>query len=472
MFFLFSYFSSFSQNNENLIPNHIPKNVREYVQQKYYEMISFTDDTKMIVRYEMSLDSVFYIEFYPNNLIVNYDAVNSKVLSFETTNITKKSCLETKNIALGWFRQYPDFEGDYEQPHHDICIAKSGYYSELNLKDVSWGYSSHHFELSTWSSCYGKYIHTTQAVSLGALVYCGNHNCIRWCDFTNEELNYEGYYFKNTNLLVDNNAIYYQIDFYVEYEPTKIVGNGIVCTNQQTTFTLINNCFKAHSIVWSKSNNLSYIDGQGSENYVVKTKNINGKAWVKATYLTTCGEKSKQFDFWIGKPNFSIYGTEELIPRQPGMAIINYSNNSISQGISNVNWSYTGPLSYISGGISKARYKAGNRFGIGFIYAVATNTCGQNENRMFYEVSNWHKIYPNPVNDFLTIEVDRNKIPEHLKFKKIEILLYDNMKVLQQHKFIDKNLIILDIGYLKSNVYILHIIIGNETFEEKIIISH
>ncbi|MEA3504685.1 MAG: trypsin-like peptidase domain-containing protein [Bacteroidota bacterium] len=207
-----------------------------------------------------------------------------------------------------------------------------------------------------------------------------------------------------------------------------VSGTGTICSSNRT-FTL-HNLPSGSTVTWTRSNNLTYVSGQGTNNYTVKASNssTSGQGWVQANINVATFRKT----FWVGKPKFTISGTDELMPRQPGMAIIQYSNDRFIQGVSNVNWSYTGPLDYINGDITKARYKAGNSSGLGFIYALATNTCGQRENRMFYEISGWHKAYPNPVKDILTIEIDKSEMPKRLISKKIEILLYDKMMSLKK----------------------------------------
>jgi hypothetical protein len=78
---------------------------------------------------------------------------------------------------------------------------------------------------------------------------------------------------------------------------------------------------------------------------------------------------------------------------------------------------------------------------------------------MFYNIiESWHKVFPNPADNTLTIEIDQNKIPENIKNKTLEIRLYDKMMNLIK---IERNVLIttnIKVTDLEAGIYILHII--------------
>ncbi len=67
-----------------------------------------------------------------------------------------------------------------------------------------------------------------------------------------------------------------------------ISGPTHVCYTSSKTFTLVNMPAGA-TVNWTKSNNLSYIGGQGTLNYTVKASSsiVSGEGWVQANISTT-----------------------------------------------------------------------------------------------------------------------------------------------------------------------------------------
>ena len=173
--------------------------------------------------------------------------------------------------------------------------------------------------------------------------------------------------------------------------------------------------------------------------------------------------------FWIGKPVFSLSGDTELEVRELGIADINYTGNS---NVTNVNWSRSGAITSVTGSYVIGRYRAGSQPGYGNVYANVTNVCGSVEKTILVEVTGgWHRAYPNPANDILTIEFDKDKMPTNLKSEKVEIRLYDKMSNLKKMKSFNGFSTTINMSDLKPDVYLLQIKIGDKIIEEKIIVS-
>ena len=117
----------------------------------------------------------------------------------------------------------------------------------------------------------------------------------------------------------------------------------------------------------------------------------------------------------------------------PGIAMIDYSNGG--GGSTNVLWTRSGAIASINGGHITARFRAGSRPGMGAVYATVTNTCGSKENRLLVEVTGgWYSIYPNPARDDIYITINKSKLSDDFKNKKIKINLYDKMMNLKIKK--------------------------------------
>lgn len=213
--------------------------------------------------------------------------------------------------------------------------------------------------------------------------------------------------------------------------------------------------------------------------YTVRSiNNLSGSnGWIQAIVNHNNCNIVLTKDVWVGKPEFTLEGTTELQPFSPGIVFIcDESGNPITSGsvndphILSINWSFTGPLYYINGDITKAKFKAGRIGGQGFIYANATNQCGSKENRMYFIVNNWFKDYPNPTNNLLTIELDKGIITKKNKGSQIKLYLFNKSLQLKKFQILSNDITTINISDLFPGVYVLQIEIGNKTAEKEIII--
>ena len=99
-----------------------------------------------------------------------------------------------------------------------------------------------------------------------------------------------------------------------------ISGDSTVCTSG-STFTL-NNPPSGATVNWIQSSNLSYVSGQGTDNYTVQAANssVSGMGWVKAILSSNEGNDTIEKDVWVGNPAaptiicpYTIVGLNSLI---------------------------------------------------------------------------------------------------------------------------------------------------------------
>ncbi len=251
---------------------------------------------------------------------------------------------------------------------------------------------------------------------------------------------------------------------------SSISGPDIVCSSNKT-FTLVNRPASS-TVHWSKSSNLTFVSGQGTNYYKVRA-NGSGIGWVKAVVnLNGYNISYTKKISWVGKPNFTLEGETEVGVRMPGIAIIDYPGNQY-QGVTNVNWTRSGAIATVNGYLTTGKFRAGSYPGYGSVYANATNVCGSKENRLLIEVTGgWYNIYPNPANSVLTVEIEHDKMSKEMQTKEVEIRLYDKLMIMKKHKVFKGNLIRLNLNDLKPDVYILQLKLGDKIFEEKIMHSY
>jgi hypothetical protein len=246
-----------------------------------------------------------------------------------------------------------------------------------------------------------------------------------------------------------------------------ISGSSTVCSSN-STYT-IQNRPSGSTIVWTQSINLVYVSGQGTNNYTVKanSSSTSGLGWVRANVNGTLFEKT----FWIGKPSFYLTGDTELETGLMGIAEINY-NYSTSQGITSYVWAKSGAIASITGGPAIAKYKAGYVPGSGTVDLTMTNQCGSTFKYFIVTVTGGYLIvYPNPVNNELNIEIKSDESSQFKLPENAEIQLYDKMMGVKKIKRFDGASTTINVSDLKSDYYILKVILGDKIYEEKVIIS-
>ncbi len=80
-----------------------------------------------------------------------------------------------------------------------------------------------------------------------------------------------------------------------------------------------------------------------------------------------------------------------------------------------------------------------------------------------------YSVYPNPATSQVTVRVNPAKLSGKDKQKGIDVQLYDKQMNLKEHKIFHGNKTTLNLTRLPSDVYILHLVIGDSTYSKKII---
>lgn len=101
-----------------------------------------------------------------------------------------------------------------------------------------------------------------------------------------------------------------------------------------------------------------------------------------------------------------------------------------------------------------------------------TNGCGSTFKYYIVRViGGYLKVYPNPASEILNIEIEFDEYSKSSIPKNAEIQLYDKMMRLEKVKSFVGTSTAINVSDLKSDFYILKVILGDKTYEEKIIIS-
>ncbi|MCY1633075.1 S8 family peptidase [Marinifilum sp. D737] len=183
-------------------------------------------------------------------------------------------------------------------------------------------------------------------------------------------------------------------------------GPDLLCTGA-TTYTL-NNLPSGTTVSWTSSSNITFPSGNTGSSVSAKagSSTVSGTGWIEATINGTCGDITlPRKEVWVGRPLFILLGeSQPLYPRSLTTTTVEYLqvDDPYDQGVTNMEWSYTGPLASINGNLLKADYRTSNSAGEGFVYANASNVCGSKENRIYYEVMDFMRmsVTPNPANEY------------------------------------------------------------------------
>jgi V8-like Glu-specific endopeptidase len=266
-----------------------------------------------------------------------------------------------------------------------------------------------------------------------------------------------------------------------------ISGSSIVCASN-TTYS-IQNRPTITTINWERSSNLSYVSGQGTNNYTVKASSpyISGTGWIDAEIQSTgCNLITERKSVWLGKPDKPVTSPPQSSMTDAGIGnIIPVYLISVEGGDKNLgNWSANGTISvsdpFMNPGSSMV-FDA-DAIGYGFWYVNVSNNCGTSYNTSgTVDVSSSGggglpgglfslNVVPNPTTTETEAELIRNDgepVDENITW---EVEVYDlGMKLKSKSKKIHGKKYKIKVNSLKEGVYVIRAYIDDEIVTEKFI---
>ncbi len=261
-----------------------------------------------------------------------------------------------------------------------------------------------------------------------------------------------------------------------------ISGDRLICTSPNKTFTY-NNRPSGTTITWTKSSNLEYVSGQGTNNYTVRAYGwASGPGWGKATLNSS--DEGLKYEVWVGPPALEVTGPDEGYTYNTytfyADPIGPYSNSS------NYNW-VLNPL------YGNHVYNYGDYADIAFydpyegyqVLSRAQNTCGTGDyavwNIYIYNYWEEYSLYPNPASDIVTITVKRIASPNNGMIVDINandintiytIRIFDFYGVLHYSTTKSGNIFSVPVSNLKDGNYIVQINNGKKLSNLHLVIKH
>ena len=286
---------------------------------------------------------------------------------------------------------------------------------------------------------------------------------------------------------------FYSYDPSCDYDPD-IVGPLEFCSGN-ATYTLLDYPPSTTTITWSKSNNLNYVSGQGSVNYVV-TPNANGTAWVEANITSGCSNigSVRRNITWIGVPGHGpmLYRTNITKTDPPP------TDQLCNSGVLNfLEASYTGPGTILeydwkvpSGwvvspeGADKkfARVQTGWTSTNGTVEVRARNACGWSgwNSKNFSVItctSFFSTVFPNPAKDELVVSIAPENTnaqfgAENLIKGEYQIELYNHVGKKEISLKTTQKKVNINTSALPGGLYELKIIHQDGVIDHSVLIEH
>jgi hypothetical protein len=230
------------------------------------------------------------------------------------------------------------------------------------------------------------------------------------------------------------------------------------------------------NLTWTYSSNLQSF--YGGSNYIALRATSDGPGWVQASVLTAIGQMSLIKYVWVGNPDFTLVGTNELYTFDIGFvatANINgkpiNSDDEINPRITSTSWSYSGPLTSIFGDVDNATFRSGRNLGPGYIYANSTNQCGTTEKRMYYQVQQAYLYYPNPASEELTVEILSNEFESRKSGEKYNVKILDRNLQIIVNKDFNVNKTKVNLNKCNNGLYFIELVIKDQVYMEKLLIK-
>jgi hypothetical protein len=285
--------------------------------------------------------------------------------------------------------------------------------------------------------------------------------------------------------------------------------NNLNCSDECTTdrFTIagpasfcssasfqLNGVPAGSNVTWSASPTLfSPSSGPGSSFTTTATTN-SGSGTITFIIATDCGPKTVTRNVTVGNDhNFSISGPSSVCPGQTVFFSIDPVNYP---GVLEYDWLYPTGWTYLGGENSpwldiQAPYS--NGFGGGTIGLKIRTECGWTDTPITkYVQENYYgcssssysySISPNPADGYVEVKAKKKvkskdgkeEITENFDFtelKDVEVKLYDKFSKLLKTGKLKEGKLKFSTNNLPNDIYILHIINGQEVIQEKIIVAH
>jgi hypothetical protein len=268
----------------------------------------------------------------------------------------------------------------------------------------------------------------------------------------------------------------------INFANTLVLGPNTVCISN-ATFTVP--AASNFNVNWTIDTNLmSYVSGQGTNNFITKQKSLNGYGFVRADFTDPCGTPQQVQNTvrvgGYGSGDFPISGPTSACKN----TLVGYSTNTLL-GATNYVWGWGPDWTLSSGqGTPGLVVRTGNS---GAVVVKVANACSDGGSPAILYTTTFTCGYaatysPNPADSQLTIQsIDESENESTINVEEKEskkqnkkvfaVRLFDSSNQLKRTGNTESGTLTLDVKDLPEGKYILHIETSDNLFTEQIVIS-
>ncbi|MCK5028572.1 MAG: T9SS type A sorting domain-containing protein [Bacteroidales bacterium] len=256
-----------------------------------------------------------------------------------------------------------------------------------------------------------------------------------------------------------------------------ISGPSVSCFPNNTTFTL-NNRPSGTTVNWTKSSNLSYVSGHGTNSYVVEALNptSGSSGWVKVEISDAQGNSiTLEKDLWVGElgeltiisPSVAYGESDFSVFANPESPFINY------------NWSVSG--ADIVSGQGTDELRLSSECGNMVVVSCTASVCGSSDNafkKIRMECDNpaiipgLLSVIPNPADDYIEVFIENLAEEEYLNTEKLHIKLINNRSTPVYNGTTQQKKFQINTSNFPEGLYYLVVQYKDQKYTSTILISH
>ncbi|MCF6351902.1 MAG: S8 family peptidase [Cyclobacteriaceae bacterium] len=284
-----------------------------------------------------------------------------------------------------------------------------------------------------------------------------------------------------------------------------ISGSPIVCTSNSTL--TLSALAAGTTITWSKSSNLTYVSGQGTNNYVVKanSSSTSGAGWVQGTLNNTgCNPVTlPRKTVWVGRPQDvlgidDIAGPDCIIIGQPayyhglpwpttvpGADSYEATIFGNSTGISVRSSTYRVLVKVLTSSLTPIGFRG--------MEIAPKNACGYGSvTYAFFDVQNSPRncggiggprlsVSPNPADSYIDIELSNKNVKTNTQLpvsnytgeiENVEITILNDKNIPVYNKLMPGKKLQINTQNLPNGFYYLRIKNGEQVYSRQIVVKH
>jgi lysyl endopeptidase len=255
-----------------------------------------------------------------------------------------------------------------------------------------------------------------------------------------------------------------------------LTGPEIICNSSTNTTYTLNNQIPGRTITWAvtPASLVNVSSGSGTvAAFRPVSSSTSGLITLTFTQTSTtsgCGVVTVSRQIWLGKPNFSLNYTPTSMCRNSYTTLAVLGQPASTQKASYV-WTYTAPLTSLTGFETYAHMTSGNATGAALVRLKMTNACGSLEVQNNMNVTNcasgggsvFMTTQPNPASDILNVKISTDESGEEPLDDRVEnnLIIFDQSGGMRVSHTFTGSATSINIAHLNTGIYMVKVVTSN-----------